>query len=125
LWKKRYVVLTNGSIRYYKIDKQNEESFVLRGEVPIDAHTSLVRNGHGESEGLPKFMRRDSGPRSELLMSKSCQFALCGLKPTGAPYFFKLVAESSEDREAWCDAIQVTPFYPFSFTYCDHFILDT
>lgn len=101
-WKRRHVVLAKGTLSYYKIDKLHPESNTLRGEVPINALTSLVRHRHGLSEERPTFVRQESGE----LASESCHFALCGIKASGAAYTFELVGDTTQDRDSWCDAIQ-------------------
>jgi hypothetical protein len=105
-WKRRHVVLANGKLSYFKIQGSDTEAYVLRGEVPINGMTSVIRDRHSHSHPLLK--RAGSGEVSH----SSCHFAISGMKASGAPYVFEMAAQDTKERDEWFDAIQVKTFPP-------------
>ena len=102
--KSRHVVLANGRLTYFKVVGESLDSYSLRGEVPINALSSVFLEWPtGQSNNLPFLRRSESGGYA----NKPCQFGICGMKDNGIPYAFRLLAETSEQRDEWLNAIKV------------------
>jgi hypothetical protein len=91
-WKRRHVVLANGKLSYFKIQGHHSDSYVLRGEVPINGMTSLIRDRHSHSHPL---LKRASS-RDHLLRGLICKVEiLCSCLMT--------LGDDWVSDGVWCD----------------------